>query len=83
MGTAAFFIYGKAKFINKPLDRLPLRERAVFVLYLAGFTQREIKSILGTRSDFVSQAIKMGCKEYECQIGNIFTYKEAPDNENV
>jgi hypothetical protein len=60
-----------------------LRERAVFVLYLAGFTQREIRSILVTRPKFVSNAIKKGCDEYKCQIGNIFTYKEAPDNENV
>ena len=83
MGTAAFFIYGKAKFINKPLDRLTMRERAVFVLYLAGFTQREISSLLRTSRNFVSSTIKKGCVEYSSQIENIFTYKEACDNENV
>ena len=50
---------------NKPFCRLPLKQRAIFVLHLAGFTQRElIKLKLVTSLRDTSKYIAKGYEEY-------------------
>ena len=63
----------RPKYVNRPFTRLPLKQRACFILHLAGFTHRQIKLLLGTGSDYTSQAITMGCKEYANKVGTKHT----------
>lgn len=77
-------IIGKAKYINKPFTRLDVKERVIFVLYISGFTQREIRSFLRTDINFVSASIKKGLREYPNEIKNVFTISVGRNkNENV
>ena len=48
----------------KPFWRLPLKQRAVFVLHLAGFTQREISKLIRTSLQTINTYISNGYKEY-------------------
>jgi len=50
---------------NKPFCRLPLKQRAIFVLHMAGFTEREIAKLLnGASKGSVNRAKSMGYNEY-------------------
>ena len=55
----------RPKYVNKPFSRLPLKQRAVFVLYLAGFTYRELSrlKLVASHRD-ISSFIKRGFEEY-------------------
>jgi len=69
----------RRRYINKPFDRLPLKRRAIFILYISGFTYREIKSLLGTGSDFVSSTISSSWKEYYKNLGSKPSIYEGED----
>jgi len=51
-------------FVNKPFERLPIKQRAVFILHLAGFTQREVSKLLKTSLRDINTYISRGYKEY-------------------
>lgn len=62
----SLFNSNQKHFVNKPFERLPLKQRAVFVLHLAGFTQREIASLFDELSQATtSRYISKGYKEYK------------------
>lgn len=64
--------FQRPKYVNKPFSRLPLRQRAVFVLHMAGFTIREIaKLVYGTKRNKVSRLIIKSYKEYSVEYGTI------------
>lgn len=75
--SLSFFKSHQKNYINKPFDRLPLKQRAIFILHLAGFTQREIRDLLRTDRNLVSSAISMGFKEYGDDFKNIFPKSEG------
>lgn len=56
--------YNIRKMVNEPFNRLTLKQRAVFILHLAGVTQREIRHLLRTDRNFVNDSIKKGYEEY-------------------
>jgi len=51
------------KYINKPFQRLPLKLRACFILYVAGFTYRQIQQLGIASPRTISKSIKMGKDE--------------------
>lgn len=55
----------KIKYVSKPFAELELRKRAVYILYLAGFTRREIKALIGASNDFLTASIKKGYAIYK------------------
>lgn len=62
----SLFNSNQKHFVNKPFERLPLKQRAVFILHLAGFTQREIAKLLDeTSTATVNRCISKGYKEYK------------------
>jgi len=54
----------RPKYIRKPFDRLPLKQRAIYILWLAGFTQKEIGKMLVISQPAVTQAISRICNKY-------------------
>jgi acetyl-CoA carboxylase alpha subunit len=62
--TSVLRHYYTRKLINKPFARLQEKERIVFILHLAGFTQRQIRRNLVTGMNVVNKAIKRGYEEY-------------------
>ena len=55
----------RPKYINRPFTRLPLKQRACFILHLAGFTQREMLRVLSVASfKTINAYIKHGIEEY-------------------
>jgi len=61
------FVLKRPKYLvgNKPFSRLPLKERAIFVLHMAGFTCRDIEKVLsGTSRSAISRWIVNGYGEY-------------------
>ena len=62
MSDSAFFLTKRPKYINKPFHLLPLKQRAIFILHLAGFTQREIASLIRTSVSTINYYI---CRSYE------------------
>ena len=63
--------YQRRKLINKPFNRLDPKVRAIFILHLAGFTQREIRKLLITDMNFVNRAIAKAYEEYDNEFNNI------------
>lgn len=64
---SASFVLKRPKYLvgNKPFCRLPLKQRAIFILHMAGFTQRElIKLKLVTSLRDTSKSIAKGYEEY-------------------
>ena len=61
----ASFLFIRPKYVNKPFQNLPLKQRTIFILHLAGFTYREIQSLklVASHRD-ISQAIKKGYENY-------------------
>lgn len=61
----ASFCLKRPQFVNKPFSRLPLKQRAVFVLHLAGFTDREIVGIVnGASKGSVYRWLSICYREY-------------------
>lgn len=61
------FVLKRPKYLvgNKPFCRLPLKQRAIFVLHMAGFTYRElIKLKIVASPETISKVITMGYSEY-------------------
>jgi len=54
----------RPKYVNKPFSRLPLKQRAVFVLFLAGFTYKELQKLGVAAPECISDSIKRGYGEY-------------------
>jgi hypothetical protein len=69
--TSILKLHYTRRITGKLINRLAEKEGAIFVLYLAGFKQRQIRKLLRTGTNIVSKAIKMGYKEYYPQISNI------------
>lgn len=66
MRESASFLFKRLKYINKPFKNLPLKQRAIFILHLAGFTYREIQKLKIVASpETISKAIINGYKEYK------------------
>jgi hypothetical protein len=59
----------KPKYIRKPFDRLPLKQRAIYILWLAGFTCREIEKITETDHVTVSRYVLSIYDKYADEIG--------------
>jgi DNA-directed RNA polymerase specialized sigma24 family protein len=58
----------KPKYIRKPFDRLPLKQRAIYILHLAGFTNREIGKLLATDFTWVNRLISKSYNKYYDEI---------------
>jgi len=61
------FLLKRPKYLvgNKPFNRLPLKQRAIFILYLAGFTYRDlIKLKIVASPETISRAISMAKEVY-------------------
>jgi DNA-directed RNA polymerase specialized sigma24 family protein len=52
------------KYSNRPFDNLRIKTRAVFVLHLAGFTNKEIANICHISLRTIIRYIQAGLKEY-------------------
>ena len=65
----------RPKYINRPFTRLPLKHRACYILYLAGFTTRQIGTLLATDFSWISRIIKHGIEEYGKNDSNKKVYK--------
>jgi len=53
------------KYNNLPFNYLPtLKQKACYILYLAGFSYKEIVSIGVANNETISKAIKNGIKQY-------------------
>jgi len=63
------FSFSRPKYLvgHKPFNRLPLKQRAIFILWLAGFTYKEIEAVSKASSKTITNAITKGCKEYGYQ----------------
>ncbi len=59
----------RPKYINKPFARLPLKQRACWILHLAGMSTRDIQKAIGTPYRTVSNYIQRGYKEYPTVFG--------------
>ena len=66
----------KLRYINKPFDRLPLKQRACFILHLAGFSYRQIKLLLVTGMDTITKAIVSGYSNYHGNLGTNYPISE-------
>ena len=63
----------RPKYTNRPFARLPLKQRACFILYMAGFTTRQIGTLIVTSYVTVSRYIKHGIEEYgEKGVTNLY-----------
>jgi len=49
---------------NKPFNRLPIKQRAIFILHLGGFTYEDIQALGIASNNTISKAISRGRKEY-------------------
>jgi len=60
------FSFSRPKYLvgNKPFNRLPLKQRAIFVLWLAGFTYRDIEALGMASRKTITNAIRKGYEEY-------------------
>ena len=58
--------YKRPKYLsgNKPFNRLPLKQRAIFILHTAGMTYRDIQKLSIATPKSISRAIKKGYEEY-------------------
>lgn len=68
---SASFVLKRPKYLvgNKPFSRLSLKERAVFILYMGGLTQREIAKLgikTTTSTKTINNIIAKGYEEYNC-----------------
>ena len=58
--------FERPKYINKPFSELPLKKRAVFILYLAGFTYEDIvKTKIVVSPDTLSRWLTTCKEKYE------------------
>ena len=54
---------GKLKYMNKPFRRLPLKQRAILILHMAGFTYKELQRLGVANPNTISRAIQKGYDE--------------------
>ena len=64
-------------YIQKPFHRLPLKQRAIFILHLAGFSCREIERATETDHVTVSRLISTGYEEHREEIETILPIYEG------
>lgn len=51
------------KFLTKPFSRLTKKQRAIILLYIAGFTYREIQDMLITSPNYIRLTISTAYEE--------------------
>ena len=71
MGNVSFY-FKRVKYVNKPFNRLTLKQRAIFILTISGFTQREIAKLLKTSLRDVNQSIADSFEEYTDEMVTYF-----------
>ena len=48
----------RPKYINRPFNNLPLKQRAILILYISGFTYADMKKMLRVGRTTISSTIK-------------------------
>jgi DNA-directed RNA polymerase specialized sigma24 family protein len=60
------FVLKRPKYLvgNKPFSRLPLKQRAIFILYMAGLTYNDLQQLSIASPRTISKVIKRAYEEY-------------------